>query len=394
MSSSQPIAAPPSSVLADFGDWLSPMVVKELRQGLKTRAFVSALIILHGVLTLLLLFAISEGNLVGFTKMFWWICGGLLIFALPLSGFNALVGEVKGRTFDLLSLTRLGPLGIVAGKWLALIAQSGLIAISILPYVVLSYFGGGVDLPGEVTLLLFLWLFSAVVSAFAIMVSAMPSVIVRALFFLSAWIWVKPVLDEILTLSGTDVRYGNASFRWFIDSATGQRVPLLILIGIVVPLWSYLCYTLLELGATAIAPVATNHATRKRPLALVAMAVALNGIYFFPPDSDARATSLVCLLGVASLAAIDGLTEPPAITPSLLAPFHRRGRLGRWLAWFLAPGWPTGLLYGVILAVLVTVGFAQFPYYYTTRRLETNLLVLGKAAQFLFCKSGDQVWGG
>ena len=40
--------------LQDFSDRLSPMVVKELRQGLRTRWFGGLMLVLHGLLVLIL----------------------------------------------------------------------------------------------------------------------------------------------------------------------------------------------------------------------------------------------------------------------------------------------------------------------------------------------------
>ena len=42
--------------IADFPDWFGPMLVKELRQGLKTRGFVFSFIGLQTVLVLVLIY--------------------------------------------------------------------------------------------------------------------------------------------------------------------------------------------------------------------------------------------------------------------------------------------------------------------------------------------------
>ena len=44
----------PLPLLRDFSDRLSPMVVKEMRQGLRTRFFTAALILFHVLLGLLM----------------------------------------------------------------------------------------------------------------------------------------------------------------------------------------------------------------------------------------------------------------------------------------------------------------------------------------------------
>ena len=153
--------APPVARLTDFADWLSPMVVKELRQGLRGRGFVMAFTLLQAVLALIMLFSLQGVTETG--SFYFWIMAAVLIAGvMPLSGFGALTDEIQDGTLDLLMVTKLTATKIAIGKWCALVAQTLLMCITILPYVVMRYFAGEVDLPSELILLEGLLLLSCV----------------------------------------------------------------------------------------------------------------------------------------------------------------------------------------------------------------------------------------
>ena len=72
------------------------------------------------------------------------------LLIIPISALNAIGSEIRGNTLELIFLTRLTALRIVVGKWFALFAQSLLLVCAVLPYLVLRYFMGGVNLTSRV----------------------------------------------------------------------------------------------------------------------------------------------------------------------------------------------------------------------------------------------------
>ena len=82
----------------DFADWLSPMLVKELRQGMRTKLFVSTFLILQG----LMMFSVILGLLtIGFssdsslsTGFFWTVISLPVLCILPFSGLGAVSNEI------------------------------------------------------------------------------------------------------------------------------------------------------------------------------------------------------------------------------------------------------------------------------------------------------------
>jgi hypothetical protein len=148
-----------------FPEWLEPVAVKELRNGLRGRAFAWMFVLSHvvvgGTLTFVLAHWGDNGGTASraVTAAFWTIAAVWLLVVAPFAAWNALGAEIKTGNFELLSFTTLTPRRIVEGKWLALHAQSLVLAVSWLPYLLLTYY------TGETNLLLHVVAFSCVVAA-------------------------------------------------------------------------------------------------------------------------------------------------------------------------------------------------------------------------------------
>ena len=139
-----PLAAP---IPDDFGDRLGPVVVKELRQGLRARRFVGPFLLIHLVAVFAVMTEAATGavgaSIVG-TGLLVSILGLMLCVAMPLSGFGALQPELHpGRNIELLLLANLSRWQIVIGKWLVMTSLAGLILVSLLPYLLIRHYIGG-----------------------------------------------------------------------------------------------------------------------------------------------------------------------------------------------------------------------------------------------------------
>lgn len=331
--------------LSDFPDRISPMVVKELRQGLRTRLFVGVLAILHVLLVLLMLISGSSGNDAAASAWFDSIITLVLCAILPLRGFSAMADELKSGTLDMLVLTRLSSGRIVFGKWASITSQSLLIALSILPYVVARYVFGGVDLFGEMLMLFYKWLAGAVVAAAVVALSTQRQ------------FWLRAVLIGLpLLIGGCGMfsyimlaRMGGAAgmpLRGFL-SATSIAGPWSVLLIVAAAAW--LIFFFLSLGATRHAPAASLLAVVKRSVHLAALGILLV-LAATTALGPAAAMAAASMLG---LVMMDALTEHVNEVPSVYAAFYRRGWPGRAALWLLAPGWVTGFFFTFLLMVLV-----------------------------------------
>jgi ABC-type transport system involved in multi-copper enzyme maturation permease subunit len=168
----------------DFSDRISPMLVKELRQGMRAKTFIMVFLALQTFLALILFSAgaASTSDSVGGTIssiIFTFFSIAVLVIQ-PLRGTNALSSEVKGNTIDMMVLTRLSAWRIVWGKWIAIISQSALLFVTIIPYLILRYFFGGMNLVAEITALFLVFLTSMALTAVTVGLSGCSSVIIRA----------------------------------------------------------------------------------------------------------------------------------------------------------------------------------------------------------------------
>ena len=237
----------------DFPAWLSPMVVKELRQGVQAGSFAWTFIGLQAVMFLALSWAIANvgpdaaRNLVN--GLFWPPVAVGILLLLPLRGLGAISSERIGNNLDLVRLTRLSATKIVLGKWLAIMAQVVLLTAAILPYLVLRYFFGGVNVIQDLEIIGWLLAGSMAVTAAALALSTLP-------------VWVR-IAAAVLAVPNTITFVGLFGGRGSPIGFTGgvERFRLLAVLVL---------YTvvLLEYTASRIAPVAENHALQKRSLAL------------------------------------------------------------------------------------------------------------------------------
>jgi ABC-type transport system involved in multi-copper enzyme maturation permease subunit len=336
--------ADPIEALCDFSDRHSPIVVKELRQGLRQPAFVILFLFLQTVLALAVitaLFSVSSASLSSRVNMgnvitgFFFGLFGLAIFVIqPLRALGALSSERRDSTIDLLLLTRLDSWRIVFGKWLCLITQSALLLVAMLPYLMMRYFLGGMNIFAELGILAALFLIGAMVCAAGIGMSAVRSVILRVIFA------VTGVLAFLISLQWVGIIFAFSGRRSLFGLGSGVMLSTLdwvAYIGGGLLLTAFLTHAFLEFGATRIAPPAENRSTRKRLIALAALLVI--PALFTIPTTDGRFPCYLALLFIAPFAMADALSENP----------RHLGRVKRWSLWMLRPGWPSGAVFCLVM---------------------------------------------
>ena len=128
----------------DLNDSLNPILVKELRQQLRSNVFVGALFFVQVSMvfqSLVMLFTPYK------TSLFFWVTISLYLFVLePLRALSIVRDEYYQNTLDPLLLTRLSPRKIIIGKWCAVILQIIIFISSVLPYLIIRYLLGGEEI--------------------------------------------------------------------------------------------------------------------------------------------------------------------------------------------------------------------------------------------------------
>ncbi|MDX2227591.1 MAG: hypothetical protein SFY92_10950 [Verrucomicrobiae bacterium] len=323
-------------------DALSPLLVKELRHNLRTRAFLSFFIIsqvLLVIFVLISLMAMIDGRSGGRDSdgFFYFMEGLVFLCIIPLSALGAVSSEIRANTLEPIFLTHLSAWRIVWGKWAAYMAQGFLFLCAILPYVVLRYFLGGVNVLDDLLVLANMYLASSVLIAAAVCLSAfnlrflLPVLVILLIFGAGG---IIPAILYSLTGSRSGTSVGGS--LWVTLLPLYLALPLLI-------------SGFLAAGASKIAPLAENYSTLKRLSCLGLFVPVLVTLW----AKGSPETAFVLALMILVLSCLDALNEETRLMHTVYTPFARWGWPGRLAGLFLYPGWVSGVLYTVACCSLI-----------------------------------------
>jgi hypothetical protein len=140
--------------LETAGEWLNPILVKEVRQALKSRQFSVTFTL---VLCLGWLWTIGGIALlpdVSFSANgpelffgYYMILAFPLILIVPYSAFRSLIAEREDNTYELVAITSLRPRQIVGGKLGSAVAQMTVYFSAVAPCLAFTYLLRGIDVP-------------------------------------------------------------------------------------------------------------------------------------------------------------------------------------------------------------------------------------------------------
>jgi hypothetical protein len=317
-----------------WSDRLSPILVKELRQGIRSQLFTGSFLLIQGLLFLFgLSFVLSDSlrqEPAAGGAFFWMVIVLPLLVLVPASAGKAIEKEVSGKTLELLLLTRLSSYRIVLGKWLATLVQTCLVLTSALPYVILRYFLGGVDLVSDLVTIGMLLLASALLAGIAMGFWALN---------LSRWakwgavllvLWMSPMF--VLALVGPHTGLGpipGLGITW--------------LYGVI------LLFMMLEAAAARIGPASENHTTRVRLFALVGFGAA----FLIQGSTTTEAIAASMALFIAIPTAVGSLNEVTRPVFRLYQPFLKGSSLKQLSFLPFAPSWPGGVAFASIIFLLL-----------------------------------------
>lgn len=323
------------------------MLVKELKQAVRSRQFVGMFVLVQVVMILFVTFGLATATgtqgMMQLTAWFWTIIMVYLLGILPMTGLNALAREFDDARLDLLQLSSMNSRGIVLGKWLSLNIQGWLVVLSLAPYIALRYFVGSINPLYELGILALILYGSLIFSGVAICASVVKSKIVRGLMLIGG------VIGMFFLLGGLASAFAMGGLA--MASITSMPnfwllIPLMLVASI--PMGGLL----LEFASARISPEAENHETPKR-LYMLGL-IAIWAIAFWA-DTEPELFLVPLFLGMIAVT-ISCMTNEPVNLPGVYQPFVRLGVLGRGLGRMLFyPGWPSGANFCVLL-YLVSVG--------------------------------------
>lgn len=371
--STEPEINPIVAKLSDFSDRLSPMIVKELRQGLRTRTFSGTFLILQVILAFGMLGAMlstSSNTGVLISSMVFFLFSTVALIFQPLRGVYAVSTELKDDTLEIMSLTRLSSMRIVYGKWASIVGQTILMLTAVIPYLVLRYFFGGMQLFAELSMLFTVFFLSACMTAVTVGVSCSSSVVLRAIVPLAL------IPGGFMVISGMTVGHEFGALQR-VFSFQDKETNIVLLVFAVVS--TYVGYYFLDMGVSRIAPLAENHSLRKRSVSLLLMCLILVILFLNPPaqmGSFAVMLIFMCTIG------LDVCTEKAVTVPSTVLPYVKRGGIIQLIGrYFFYPGWHSGflllsLMFGATFLV-AALSFREYPAAPVGLTPEISLVIIG-----------------
>ena len=137
--------------LENMSDWLSPLVVKEVRQMVRGREFhysfsISLVVALATAFYGAAVASQSDGTTGSGTFAALMACLTLLgLFVVPVAAFSALRTERMEQTLELVTVTALSPRRVVIGKLMAQAVKLVTLFAALAPFMAMSFLLGGID---------------------------------------------------------------------------------------------------------------------------------------------------------------------------------------------------------------------------------------------------------
>ena len=212
--------------LERLGDRFNPIVVKEVRQALKSRQFV--------VTFLLLLLAAWAGSIFGvsylgesidygssavtfYAGFLFALCTATLVI-VPFSTFRSIVEERTETTLELLQITALSPVQIVRGKTLSAMVQVLVYYCAIAPFIAFTALLPGFDIVhvtfSLVMLLITALCFSLVALAIGTQARNTTFQSLSSLFVIATAFGGMMTFFGFMTAAGNSIRFDESDTWW------------------------------------------------------------------------------------------------------------------------------------------------------------------------------------
>jgi len=339
-----------NTTIMEMSDRISPILVKELRQGLRAKSFLILFLLIQAGMTFILLSSIASYALDGHANeeasihFFWAGLWFTLLLLMPLLGSGAIDSERKENCLEILQLTHLQSLRIILGKWVSLCSQICLVVISILPYMAIRYFFGGVDLALEVGLIVLLSMLSLLMAGVTVSLSAVPLKWIRWVAGFGLGFGIVTLISPMIMLFGGMGPWGGV----------GWTDLLWMLLGLAVFAFPTL-FILMHAAAQTYAPHAENHESVPRLLALFTLVAAI-----ILAEYHRELWSVTLCVPAISLVTLQGLMSYCRLSQRGLRRFNRLGKVGNITRLFIAPGWPSGIFFSAGLHAILLVYFMLY----------------------------------
>lgn len=323
-----------------FGDALAervnPIIVKEVRQGLRTRVFwvFFSLMLVSCLFISLGFFAAAEttdsAGQYAFISFF--VClAAVQFFVIPYSAYRSMAKETEEETWVLLTLTGLGPRKILSGKLGSSVLQGTLYLSAAAPFLLFSYYLNGIDLPTILVAVLAAVAYQIFLVSISVSLATLAeSRLVRSLLH---FVVLGTLLGGLGTGIGLSAGLAEAA-RSLYASGTFWLTTTAVVFALVST------GVLLFETAAARLSLATEEYARGPRLAFIAQFTGLVGFFFWgwtaKPDAEVLTAGAICCAAYALLVGVMVMSDRDSMAKahwrdgghySLLKPGALRGLL-------------------------------------------------------------------
>lgn len=338
--------------LSNLSDRCNPILVREIQQSMRSKAFVITLSVALASIVVTALVVAGEGrtgSAVGqdYVAVALNLLTPIVLFLIPLQACLSMQHEVRGGTGEQLLMSRLTPRQIVRGKLLAAMVQFCLFASVFGPLLALTFLLRGVDVPTIVFFMVAGALCCLVASALAIAVGAVGRARILTTFLLAGTavllgflsIGIMSSLWYMVREISSDMRRGE--FWLFMLLAANVLVLALLLFGMI--------------ASALLSHPNENRSTPFRVFPFVAMIVgAIWLVCAAPPRELSEASRYFAIFATVGLTPFwwFAVTEDPELSPRARTMVPRSKAMAL-LAAPLLPGGGRGVAFIVLSSALL-----------------------------------------
>lgn len=212
------LSASLAQLIDRLDDWVNPIVVKELRQAVKSRVITSIILLFLAILLLVVGVVISvqvstpqgtDGK--SLFSVLQAILLGTCMILIPSYAATRMAGERSDSNVDLLFISTLRPTSIIAGKFFSAMILAMLIFSCCAPFMTFTYLMRGIDIPSILVVFFIdlLAIIAATMYALFLISLPLPTAFKNVLIFFSC---LQVFYAYVLLVIGTSVMINQGIF--------------------------------------------------------------------------------------------------------------------------------------------------------------------------------------
>jgi hypothetical protein len=353
-----------------FAAWISdranPMLVRCIRQELRSKTFLGVFVLLLVVSAIAAIASAgassenpnSQMGRTLYAVLAWAWC--LVVVIQAMGTFQSVIRERNEDTWDLLDLTGLGPRPVLRGLLLANLVQGQLYTAALAPFLVMAYLLRGIDLLTIAFALVVVPLMSVAASTLAVFLASIGNTKPARAFF-----------GGILGLGLTGVWMASATLwfnlewlEFFFNSLGGSTATTWMVVGLWLNIWLAFVVLMLVLSGALMTHRAGDRSSGPR---LLWFALWFNALAWFigiswyvqsmssgSHDEIGHALGAFAITGVlwAGLLGLFSVSEDLAISPRQARTITQAPRWRKWATLVHGPGAARGRLAFIAMAIL------------------------------------------